>query len=414
MLSKIKQFLSKDYLIVLTLIVVSDDTVLFGTNSNSLFIYAKYAILFLLMLYLCTTNKNNNRASLNLCLSMCACVFISSLFNSDIRLGLVYKCTILLLSCLVTRYIDIKKFSNIFLDIIYIIAVVSIVCTLALMLVPSIFSFAPEIVNSGENTFSNLILYVFPTDLDKVRNYGIFREPGVFQMYISIALIFLIYYSNEFSLKKFVVLILSIILTFSTTGYIALFAIICLYFINNRTKYTISSKNKLLVIIFMLVGIAYVTTKTDLLSSEGMVFDKLSNTERHTTLARMSSVTSNIKMWEESPLLGVGLQKAEDLFPILSLKDYGFASQHNTNTFLAELATFGLFYFLLFFFGIIFISKYIGLKTTERCLIFTVLLILSIGEKLTFSPFFFLMVFYGYQLRYLSRNTLKFKTTNNR
>lgn len=47
-----------DLLIVFVVIVISEDTVLFGTNSNSLYVYVRYAIY--LLLYVALLRRNNS------------------------------------------------------------------------------------------------------------------------------------------------------------------------------------------------------------------------------------------------------------------------------------------------------------------------------------------------------------------
>ena len=96
----ISKYIRWKYLFLPLIIYVSDDTVLFGTNINQTFIYAKYAILVSVLLMLSFGNKGFvHTRQFRFCIGMCLLVMFSSLLNDDLRLGLVYKCVVLLLSC---------------------------------------------------------------------------------------------------------------------------------------------------------------------------------------------------------------------------------------------------------------------------------------------------------------------------
>lgn len=394
----VTKYFKWEYLLLPLIIYVSDDTVLFGTNNNEIYIYVKYAILlcvFALLFF--KSYAFIHTKQFRCCIFMSMIIMFSSILNNDLRLGLVYKCLLLLLSCIYASQTKIQRFASLFVDFIYVIALISVVCTLVMMVNPSFFSFAPSIENTANTPFVNLFLYVAPSITTiNVRNYGIFREPGVYQMYLIMSLVLMIYYVSVFKMKRFIIITLALALTLSTTGYIAYVCVIAL-FIVNRNKITITKKQRNTVFVLFIMCLFLLFTQTNLLSSDGIIFDKFSNTDRHTTIARMSSLTTNVKIWLQNPMFGAGLQNVNDSFEVITLRDYGFASPHNTNTFLCELATFGVFYFLLFIVGMFKYSRLFGISFIEHLLVFIILFTLSIGEKLTFSPFFYIMMFYGYR-----------------
>lgn len=403
------RYFKLEYLLLPLIIYVSDDTVIFGTNIDLKYIYFKYVFTICAFFLLFAKNKTIVKTrQFNYCVAMCFMVVLSSVFNDDLRLGLVYKCVVMLLSCAYASKIGINRFTKIFVGFMYVVAFVSVMCTLMLMVHPAIFSFAMGLENTANTPFYNLFIYVAPTVTDSVRNYGIFREPGVYQMYLIISLVLMLYYTPKFELKKFVVVSMALFLTFSTTGYIAYVGVAALLVIKRKGK-GMSQKQRRTVLTLLALCVLLLVTQTDLLSSEGMVFDKFSNSGRHTTIARMSSLTTNVKIWLQYPIFGAGLQNVNDMFETITLRDYGFASPHNTNTFLCELATFGIFYFILFCTGIVRFSRLFGYSLLEHTLFFALLFVLSIGEKLTFSPFFYIMIFYGYRyntaLKIIGNNT---------
>lgn len=138
---------------------------------------------------------------------------------------------------------------------------------------------------------------------------------------------------------------------------------------------------------------------TDLLTAEGLVFGKLFNMKRNTMIARFSSVFANIEIWKESPIFGAGLITVDKRFPILSYQLYGKATSHNTNTLLCELATYGVIYVGILVCGYIKLSCAMSNRNIERLLILVILFVLFCGEKLTFSPIIYVLLFYGLSLK---------------
>ena len=388
------------YAIAFIILVVSDDTLWFGTNANPVFIIIKYVILFFTLVYVFVVNLNS--LSLKkvhvpaiICGLMCILILTTGIVNSDLRSGYYYKCAILIMSYFIARRYRFEDFAECFEKIIYIFAVVSVVFTAIASINKSLFSIFPTFVNSGGMRFYNLIVYMVPTSTSLVRNYGIFREPGIFQMFLMIGLLFHTYFSKEFKIIKLIIYTLAVIFTYSTTGYIALIVYMLLYLFKGNEKIS-DNKKKIISVILMIAGLAFLALQTNLLSNEGIVFDKLGNMNRHTTIARFSSVFANIDMWLKKPITGIGLTEVELMFPQISFQRYGFASTHNTNTLLCELSTFGIIYFLLFINGYIMLIKKIGNNNLERVMVGLIVLILLFTEKLTFSPLIYILMFFGY------------------
>lgn len=82
------------------------------------------------------------------------------------------------------------------------------------------------------------------------RNVGIFREPGVFQLFLNLSLFLTLFYPYLFTHRKrigyAIILLFTIITAASTAGYLTAIIILCGYVINNRKK---MSPRKFLVLI---------------------------------------------------------------------------------------------------------------------------------------------------------------------
>lgn len=392
------------FLATLIMIVVSDDTLLFGTNVNSMFVSIKYGILLttLGVFFISGIRRINSRTAVRtsavLCVVMCALVLITGVINSDLRTGYFYKCAIFMLSCLFVQKFSFEEFANVFEKIMFFFAVTSAFCTGLATINRSVFSFLPIFYNSAENGFYNLLICMIPVTGETIRNYSIFREPGVYQMFLILGLIFHTYYGKKFKIYKLVIYLAALVLTYSTTGYFAVIIYMLLYLVKGNQKFSQAEK-KYIAVFLMIAGLIFLSLKTDLLSSEGVVFDKLNNMKRHTTIARFASVFVNIDMWLEKPIFGNGLISVEYKFPQLCLIRYGYGSPDNTNTLFNELATYGLLYTVIFVIGYVKLVKRFSKRKIEQVMIGLIFMVLLSGEKLTFSPIIYVLMFYGFSNR---------------
>lgn len=397
-------------IIVIIIMLVSDDTLLFGTNINTNFVIMKYIVLILLFIILSLKSLLQNKklclySSDIVCLILCSLVLLSGFINGDLRSGYFYKCLIITLSYLVVKTMSFEEFAKKFEQLFFVLALISTICTIIAEVRLSIFSIFPVFYNSVNTSFYNLGVYLVPTSISLLRNYGVFREPGVYQMFLVMALLFHLYY-DDLKVSHVLVYIIAIVLTFSTTGYLALVVLLILFFIK-KSNFLKENRKKILIFFLITIGIIYLFTQTDLLSSSGMIFDKFSNTKRTTTIARTSSIFVNLKIWEKNPLFGAGLVGIDRMFPQLTYLLYGKAITHNTNTLLCELATYGVFYTFILVNGYIKLSNLFTNNKIERILILLIIFILSCGEKLTFSPIIYILLFYG-----ILFNKIKCKTQN--
>lgn len=387
------------FITILILIVVSDDTLWFGTNGNSSFESIKYGVLLitlgLLFLFnMRTIDLSRVQMSALVCVAMCALVLLTGVLNSDLRTGYFYKCCILMLGFLFARNFSFEAFAETFEKIMFFFAVTSVFFTILATINKALVASFPVFYNSAGTAFYNMLVCMITVSGETVRNYGIFREPGVFQMFLMVGLLFYTYFGKEFKIYRFFIYIVAVGLTYSTTGYIALMIYLILYLVKDNRKLA-EKKKKIAVVVLIIVGLLLLLLTTDLLSSDGIVFDKFSNMKRHTTIARFASISANIEMWLQSPIFGKGLIYVSDTFPEISLMRYGYASTHNTNTLFCELATYGILYTVIFVVGYIRLVKIISKRKIEQCLIGAVLLVLVFGEKLTFSPIVYILMFYG-------------------
>lgn len=170
-------------------------------------------------------------------------------------ISLAVSVTVGLLSALMMG----RSFLNVFVYVMKILAVISLIFWLLLVLIPGahtiLLGFAstlPQMIAEDwiENTTNeglSLYLYYLPYNdftayTSFIRNNGPFYEPGLFSSYLNIALVFRAFLNEKLLSKGNIPLILAILSTCSSAGYVSFMLIIMLYvFMQAKTRYKILS-----------------------------------------------------------------------------------------------------------------------------------------------------------------------------
>ncbi|WP_342044833.1 hypothetical protein [Bacillus sp. OTU530] len=149
------------------------------------------------------------------------------------------------------------------------------------------------------------IFYAYAENYHSGRNIGIFNEPGVYQTILNFALM-IMFFRPPMSMinirsKVIVVLVVTIISTFSTTGYINMAVIILFYVLTNRKKDTASKRLKIISIISSIAFIFYINFASESSSIFHTIISKISedgqiNFGASTGLARIESMKADTKI----------------------------------------------------------------------------------------------------------------------
>ena len=394
------------FIIVLIIVVISDDTILFGTNQDSKFIILKYLIIITMFLVLFVNTLigkiNISKKIFFITFLLLITIMSACFFNLDFRFGYIYRGCIIIMCMQIPKIVSFQRFAFLYNKIMEVLAISSLVGYSIYILLPGFLSLFPILYNSADNAFytfylSNISVYSYGFH----RNYGIFREPGVYQMFLIVAMLFQVFVIPKPKIRTQIIYILSILTTFSTTGYIALFFIVFIYMIKNN-KYKKDSIKKVIFILILFLMLAYLLLFTDYLSNTGYasVFGKLFDRTQNTTNSRLASVIVNIKLFLQSPIWGVGLTNVEILYTPISAQIMGIPTKHNTNTIFIQLAQYGMFFTTIWIVGIYRLSKIIWERKIVSFLIFILFIILFIGEILSFSIITNILCFYGFYGNY--------------
>lgn len=384
-------------ILLLLLVYVSEDILVFGTLNNSVvtsFRYIVQAVVFFYIILMHRISEINNRNVL-IGLILISLVFISALVNQDFRMGYVFFAFLFVLCILTKEIVSTKNILEVLYKSMVFISLWSLLIYSLCFIVPSLFPIFPIVKNvSGQSfyfcLFSNTSIYFN----DFLRNHGPFREPGVFQMYIILSLMYGLFIREKPCFKAIVVLLLALFTTFSTTAYISAILIFFALLCDSRPdkiSFNIS------VICFFILSIAYMAIFTDLLYKEGYgsVFGKMFGTyESNSMNARLASVWVNFKILKENILFGKGITDVGEFFSSYAYEMFGFRVRDNTNGILIMYARFGLLFGSIYLYRIIsFCFKYFSKHLFVKVLLSASVIVLYFGETTSYSFLFTIILF---------------------
>lgn len=308
-------------------------------------------------------------------ISMCLCIL---LYRIDIELlteFLYLISTILILSS--SQY---KVFRKIFLNTILILVVLSLFFYILYFL---------GLIHGRIYTTSynvNFEIYLFHV-FHEARNglpprlSGIFWEPGIYQMLLNICLLLntdLLNKSSRIRNRKLKLglIVLAIILTFSTTGYIVLGTILIGLTINKAKN---SFRFKILAIFVIFLFWIVITTSTVITSKFSM--------DNGSFMVRINDFDALLSIITENPILGSGINTEKYL---RLANKYGLTPAQSAGI-LLRTAQLGIIWLVAFFYSLIKEKKKrrIALPSMFYILIF---ICLGIGEPLMYAPFMLINV----------------------
>jgi len=290
-----------------------------------------------------------------------------------------------------TGYLIVKfvgnRFADTYLKVIYYLSLISLAFFAYVMLsgnIPSIFTI--------DKYNHSVIIYNHLTTLDGVkRNSGMFWEPGAFQGYLNLVPMLFIDRLPELwkkHKKECIVLILALITTGSTTGYIVFFMILFYQF-------TFKQKNILFGIVTSIVLIGsflFVFSKTDFLGKK--VNEQYENAMKMNVQAgevSTSRIGSAIIDWhyiQKHPLFGNGLHAKTRWADHYFLGTKGMTGYGNGFTWMT--ASMGIVFMIVYFF---LLYKNLPFNRFDKWWFIILIFLLLQGEQFLNFPLFFALPF---------------------
>lgn len=378
----------------------SVDTVLFGTNSNTVFLYFPRIIAAIGIIYLFFTNKtlfNNNNKKIIFCgVILILLISITSLIYHEAFGTAISRILFVTLGLMIVLSYSLEDFCKIFVKFVYIVCVFALITEVIAYILPQLITKLPIVINTANNKFYVYFFGAFEHDnLSQTfkRGQGIFWEPGAFSIYIVLAFMIHLFKQN-INIKKIFIFLLTLLITFSTTGYIAVIVLI-ISFIFSKNNSPITKKIKLFFISFGIIILTLsILVEDSLLYS--LVFKKISS-GTSSAITRYSSFFNGIRVTLDHPLFGVG--NNYEPYMLNYINNGGIFSTGGTiitNTIIGQFVNYGVIFGTIFVVGTFQFCKELNSNKLIWLLLFLTFFLVYFGEKFySFIPFVF--VFYGFK-----------------
>lgn len=372
------------YYLIAIFIIYASDSMLFSANSqNSINNLSKIVQLLVGSLSFVgyILFKKISHKELFLLLFIAISLTFTHLVNEESTIIALQRYSVILFSYVIIKSADLNKLIIAYLRIMLVIAIVSII---GYIFVHEILASGvlPTIVNGKGKVFAFGVLTNLPISTVRTRNWGPFVEPGVYQGYLVISIIFVLY-TVKVKRKILYLIIYSIALftTYSTTGYIAI-ALAILSYLLLRDNH-VSKKIKLGVFV---VGVIMVF----ILSTNGVFYRLFTNKFVHDNVPeRLLSIKYGLLTFFYSPLFGHGsnyLQASNQLAGM---------SFNFTNSIIGNYVIFGLVIGTMYLIGFIKFSLILTKKLIP--FIFLTLSIIAVlsGQLYPYSYIFHIIMLFG-------------------
>jgi hypothetical protein len=327
---------------------------------------------------------------------------VTIFFNGDFRNGYFVQLLTLLFATLIVKFLDFDLFIKCFSKILFVLSVISLFVLLIANLTPSLLAPFPETVNFGGVSFKNLLVCAVFTETNFLRNISIFREPGVFVIYLLFGIIIEFFYNKILNKKYLIVFLIAVISTVSTSGIgILLLLLVGYMFKVNKFKIYLFVSTVLILSIISLIALP---------DFSFLLFSKMDtdSSDYVSTLARLSSFSVPFYIFLNNPVTGVGLSNFVTLYSIYSVELFGVfidPESASTNTIINTFAIFGFFYGGLILLSFFKISKRLSKSTFSKIIILVSILLMLSTQEMRYSLFVNVLFMYGLMSVNLRRQT---------
>lgn len=239
-----------------------------------------------------------------------------------------------------------------YVNIMRIIALISLIGYFLFVVIGIPTNFIPivqKITDSSVKYHSLGIYNIWITEF--TRNCGPFWEPSIFAAFLSIALIFVVFFDDRSKkLKDILLLSICIITTQSTGGYILLFLILMMSLWKNKNNILLAVIS---ILMCLVIVVAWGPISLYLLNLNYNIFSKIVYFESMgTSMTRYYSVLINLKIWWENNILcGVGLSDVDTLYifyrDVIAPVALAPAQTSTTTLMIAALGVGGFYYFYI-------------------------------------------------------------------
>lgn len=322
-------------------------------------------------------------------------VIISNLFNNE-----NIRNTFAILFSFFTAFLyaniyGFETFKSSYIKVIKVLSIISLMGFVLFYFIPSLGNYFIA-HNAVGNRYSNLYIYADGYSIE--RNQGMFWEPGAFQTFIILALLFEIN-GKEPDIKTIIIFFITVITTFSTTGYIGL--VLIMLMIMKKSRQVDSRLKAFMVIsIIALCILLFFNSDEFFATDKSTVFGKLinffrnneyNNTSKTTSASiRFNAVVRPLIEFFKNPFFGCGYEGL-----IEKTKEYTHGM--NTCTFINWFATYGIVFGVIMLSGTVKFAKKINQNGLLFWLTLLILFVATMSENYVNNATIMLLAFYGFR-----------------
>ena len=332
-----------------------------------------------------------------------ASMLISILLNGENLENAVSVVFSILVALLYVNVYDFETFKTCFVKVMKFLCLISLIGFALFLLFPSLNNHFVS-YNAAGYRFSNLVFYVH--NGDSARNMGMFWEPGAFQTFILIAML-IECLKEKTNIKTMLLFAVTIVTTFSTTGYLGMVMVFLLAFMKKRDKH---DKTRVAITWILLAVLVFVYFNQDMLfsTSTHSTFGKLISffeDEQYNSTSQVSSaavryyaLTKPLQEFVKRPFFGCG-------YAGLNQRLYQYTKGMNTCTFVNWFAVYGIFFGGMMLGGFIKLARRLGKNWLMSLGVIVVLFIATMSENYVNSAAMILLAFYGYAQYFVAERT---------
>lgn len=323
-------------------------------------------------------------------------MLLAMVFNRDS--GGMYFILAIACAFVFVNIFSFEEFIRIFRSLMMFISLISVLIHVFF----SVFAFAYEAVTSvlSQQRFTSLILLKIISGCYGmgIMNAGFFRERGVFAIYLTLAVLFLLHDERDMKKNKrksiFELLLYTAALV-STRGSTAILTFLMIFaslFINFIKRGRVPKYIMLLFIISMLLILCYLPDSLKLLLEKLNFNSGLADSG----IARVASFLVPLKVAVANPFFGVGVDNFKNDYMQLSQMYIGYQSSSFTNTFTGLAAYFGLPYVLIVLYGFYKFSIKLKSGYLNKIIVFLLLLLQYFAQSEYCIAIFWILILFGF------------------
>ncbi|MCE9681666.1 O-antigen ligase family protein [Halomonas alkalisoli] len=359
----------------------------YGQN-NLLIIYLFFLVLLVIL--------RNFHLKIDLYLLLFACsLIVIPLINPDSAVSSILVLVVrVLIGILFVSLIPFQVFARYYIKIILILSVISWLTWPVIYF--DVYSLVPDFTPIDERITRNYILFgVWDSFVlhQTFRNSGLWWEPGAFQVFVNLAFIFMLV-TNTVSLKKYFLLLITIITINSTVGFIVFFLLSFVFLADKAKSSSVLIKLRyatILIITLIVCTILFIPVVLDKFTAVSNSFVSFQS--------RYFDFLISFNMFLDNPFIGYGFgTQVENAIPygqqLLGQHKYNLVKPTGADGLTMFLAQVGFIGFIFLFYFIF--PRYAYKKGLFSGLIFSLCLTLIFNtQNFTFTIIFIVLLFYG-------------------